>query len=41
MFDDEALESLGEAMEETQTALLRAGRPREAVASETGRAASL
>jgi len=41
MFDDEALESLGEAMEETQTALLQAGSPREAVSAETGRAASI
>lgn len=41
MFDDEALESLGEAMEETQTALLQAGSPREAVAGETGRAATI
>ncbi len=41
MFDDEALESLGEAMEETQTALMRSGNPREAIASETGRAAHI
>jgi hemerythrin superfamily protein len=41
MFDDEALDSLGETMEETQTALLRSGNPREAVASETARAASI
>jgi hemerythrin superfamily protein len=41
MFDDEALESLGEAMEETQTALLQAGNPRQAVASETERAATI
>src|SRR5262245_18682461 len=41
MFDDEALESLGEAMEETQAALLRSGNPRQAVPSETERAASI
>jgi hemerythrin superfamily protein len=41
MFDDEALESLGEAMEETQAALLRAGNPRHAVPSEIERAASI
>jgi hypothetical protein len=41
MFDDEALESLGETMEETQTALLRTGNPRQAVAAETERAASI
>lgn len=41
MFDDEALESLGEAMEETQAALLRSGNPRQAVPSETDRAASI
>jgi len=39
MFDDEALESLGEAMEETQAALLRTGNPRQAVPSEIERAA--
>jgi hemerythrin superfamily protein len=41
MFDDEALESLGDAMEETQTTLLRTGSPRQAVASEIERAASI
>ena len=41
MFDDEALESLGEAMEETQAALLQAGNPRQAVPSEIERAASI
>ena len=41
MFDDEALESLGEAMEETQAALLRTGNPRQAVPSEIERAASI
>src|SRR5262245_54688846 len=41
MFDDEALESLGEAMEETQSGLLRTGNPREVVPSETERAASI
>ena len=41
MFDDEALESLGEAMEETQEALLRSGNPRQAVPSEIERAASI
>ena len=32
MFDDEALESLGDAMEDTQAELLQAGNPRESVA---------
>jgi hemerythrin superfamily protein len=41
MFDDEALESLGEAMEDAQAALLQAGNPRESVRSETGRAATI
>jgi len=41
MFDDEALESLGEAMEEAQAALLRTGEPRRAIPSETARAASI
>jgi hemerythrin superfamily protein len=41
MFDDEALESIGEAMEETQAALLQSGNPRQAVPSETERAATL
>jgi len=41
MFDDEALESLGEAMEDAQAALLQAGNPRESVLSETGRAATI
>jgi hemerythrin superfamily protein len=41
MFDDEALESLGEAMEETQTALLQAGNPRQTVPSEIERAATI
>jgi hemerythrin superfamily protein len=41
MFDDEALESLGEAMEETQADLLQAGSPRQAVPFETERAATI
>jgi len=41
MFDDEALESLGDAMEDTQAELLQAGNPREAVAGETERAATI
>jgi hemerythrin superfamily protein len=41
MFDDEALESLGEAMERTQDELLEAGNPRQAVPSETERAATI
>jgi hemerythrin superfamily protein len=41
MFDDEALESLGEAMEETQGELLAAGSPRQAVPFETERAATI
>jgi len=41
MFDDEALESLGDAMEDTQAELLEAGSPRESVFSETERAATI
>ena len=41
MFDDEALESLGDAMEDTQAQLLEAGSPRESVFSETERAATI
>jgi hemerythrin superfamily protein len=41
MFDDEALESLGDAMEDTQAELLQAGNPRESVAAETERAATI
>lgn len=41
MFDDEALESLGEAMEVTQAQLLEAGNPRESVPSEIERAATI
>ena len=41
MFDDEALESLGEAMEETQAELLRVGNPRQGVPGETDRAATI
>lgn len=41
MFDDEALESLGEAMEATQAELLESGRPRDAVALETDHAATI
>jgi hemerythrin superfamily protein len=41
MFDDEALESLGDAMEDTQAELLQAGNPRESVAAETDRASSI
>ena len=40
-FDDEALELLGDAMEDTQAALLQAGNPRQGVASETERAATI
>jgi hemerythrin superfamily protein len=41
MFDDEALESIGEAMAETQAALLQSGNPRQTVPSETERAATI
>lgn len=41
MFDDEALESLGDAMEATQAELLQTGRPRQAVVAETDRAATI
>jgi hemerythrin superfamily protein len=41
MFDDEALESLGDAMEDTQVALLQAGNPRQGVPGETDRAATI
>jgi len=41
MFDDEALESLGETMEATQAELLEVGSPRDAVASETDHAATI
>ena len=41
MFDDEALESLGEAMEDTQAALLQAGNPRQSVPAETERASTI
>lgn len=41
MFDDEALESIGEAMEEMQAELLETGNPRQAVPAETDRAASI
>ena len=41
MFDDEALESLGDAMEDTQVALLQAGNPRHSVPGETERAATI
>jgi hemerythrin superfamily protein len=41
LFDPETLEAIGEAMEETQERLLRAGDPRQAVPSETEHAASL
>jgi hemerythrin superfamily protein len=41
MFDDEALESLGDAMEDTQVALLQAGNPRQSVPAETERAATI
>ena len=41
MFDDEALESLGDAMEDTQVALLQAGNPRQSVPGETERAATI
>jgi hemerythrin superfamily protein len=41
MFDDEALESLGDAMEDTQAALLKAGNPRQSVPGETERASTI
>jgi len=41
MFDDEALESLGDAMEDTQAALLQAGNPRQSVPAETERASTI
>lgn len=41
MFDDETLETLAEAMDETQTELLAEGSPRDAIPSETERAAPL
>jgi hemerythrin superfamily protein len=41
LFDEEELESLAAAMEETQEDLLREGNPRDAVPSETERAAPL
>jgi hemerythrin superfamily protein len=41
MFDDEALELLGEAMEATEAELLESGRPRDAIASETDHAATI
>jgi hemerythrin superfamily protein len=41
MFDDEALETLGAAMEETAEELQREGNPREAIPGETDAAAPL
>jgi hemerythrin superfamily protein len=41
LFDDEALESLGAAMEETAEELRREGNPREAIPGETDAAAPL
>jgi hemerythrin-like domain-containing protein len=41
MFDDETLEALAEAMDETQTELLAEGNPRDAIPGETERAAPL
>jgi hemerythrin superfamily protein len=41
MFDDEALETLGEAMEATQAELLASGSPRDAIAGETDHAATI
>jgi hemerythrin superfamily protein len=41
LLDDEALESIGESMEDTQAELLRSGSPRQAVPSQTEHAASI
>ena len=41
LFDDEALETLGAAMEETAEELRREGNPREAIPGETDAAAPL
>jgi hemerythrin-like domain-containing protein len=41
LFDDEALEAIGEAMEDTQEELKREGNPRDAIPGETGAAAPL
>jgi hemerythrin superfamily protein len=41
LFDDEALEAIGEAMQETQDELLREGNPRDAIPGETEAAAPL
>ena len=41
LFDDEALEAIGSAMEETQAELLREGNPREAIPGETDAAAPI
>jgi hemerythrin superfamily protein len=41
LFDEEALEAIGAAMEETQDELLREGNPREAIPGETDAAAPL
>ena len=41
LFDEEALEALGEAMEETQEELKAVGNPRDAIPGETGAAAPI
>jgi len=41
LFDDEALEALGTAMEETAAELRREGNPRDAIRGETDAAAPL
>ena len=41
MFDEETLETLADAMEETQTEMLSEGSPRDAIPGETERAAPL
>jgi hemerythrin superfamily protein len=41
LFDDEALEAVGAAMEETQDELLREGNPRDAIPGETDAAAPI
>ena len=41
LFDDEALEIMADAMEETQSELLAEGSPRDVIPSETDRAAPL
>ena len=41
MFDEDALETMGEAMQETQDELISAGNPREAIPGETDAAAPI